>query len=442
MTIQAIHPATPELERRSFARKSIPSLAAVAAAAAAISVGIWVTRPERYDVIQTFAATGRGAKTPMGLAADRAGNVYGSTWTDGPGGGGTIFKMIRPSLFRSGWEMQVLSNLKNGPIGTGPFWSMIAQNNDLYGATTDGGAQAGGTLFKLKFSEPGSGEPIPLYDFAEPSSPLDNVSELISDSFGSLYGTTHGSGGKDAGTVFKLSPGPDGWKMKVLHRFSGGDDDGAYPSGGLTMDRAGALYGTTSGGGKDSIGTVFKLTPTDQGWENTLLYTFRQTGSSGAEGGVIPMAGLTMGDDGTLYGTAGAGGKFGGGVVFSLTPSERGWSERVLYDFKREVGEGTAPNSRLVIGKSAALYGTTRYGGDRPAYGGLGTIFKLVPTAMGWREIVLHCFTGGADGAEPSGTLIRDQSGNVFGSTIGGARSGVYIDGTVFEIVAGGIFAK
>jgi uncharacterized repeat protein (TIGR03803 family) len=64
------------------------------------------------------------------------------------------------------------------------------------------------------------------------------------------------------------------------------------------------------------------------------------------------MAGLTLGDNGTLYGTTGSGGKSGGGVVFSLTPSDHdGWSERVLYHFKREVGEGTTPNSRLVFGK-------------------------------------------------------------------------------------------
>ncbi|MDA9438794.1 hypothetical protein XH98_06605 [Bradyrhizobium sp. CCBAU 51745] len=422
-------------------------LSAMLAIIAAVIIAPLVTRPERYEVIQTFAATGRGAKTPMGLAADRIGNVYGSTWTDGPGGGGIIFKLIPPSLLRSGWEMQVLWNVKNGPIGTGPFWSMIAQNDDLYGATTDGGVEGGGTLFKFEASERGVGEPIPLYHFADPSSPLDRVSELISDSSGSLYGTTHGSGGKDGGAVFKLSPGPNGWTMTILHRFAGGgdngDDDGAYPVGGLTMDRAGVLYGSTGGGGKDGIGTVFKLTPTDHGWEESVIHTFRQLDGSNCHGGCLPMAGLTLGTDGTLYGTTGGGGKFDGGVVFSLTPSASGgWTEQVLYDFKREVGEGTAPNSRLVLGKSGALYGTTRYGGDRPSYGGLGTIFKLVPTATGWSEVVLHCFSGGSDGSNPSGTLIRDPSGNVFGTTIGGARSGVYIDGTVFEIVASGAFGR
>ncbi|MGY3391554.1 putative repeat protein (TIGR03803 family) [Bradyrhizobium sp. USDA 3311] len=161
------------------------------------------------------------------------------------------------------------------------------------------------------------------------------------------------------------------------------------------MDRTGVLYGTTSGGGKDGLGTVFKLTPTDHGWEESVIQTFRQLDGSNCFGGCLPMAGLTFGTGGTLYGTTGGGGKFGGGVGFSLTPSVSGeWSEQVLYHFKREVGDGQVPNSRLVVGESGALYGTTKSGGDKPDMNGFGTVFKLVPTPTGWREVVLHCFTG------------------------------------------------
>lgn len=176
--------------------------------------------------------------------------------------------------------------------------------------------------------------------------------------------------------------------MTVLHR-SAGDNDGAYPNGGLAMDRTGVLYGTTSGGGKDGLGTVFKLTPTDHGWEESVIQTFRQLDGSNCFGGCLPMAGLTFGTGGTLYGTTGGGGKFGGGVGFSLTPSVSGeWSEQVLYHFKREVGDGQVPNSRLVVGESGALYGTTKSGGDKPDMNGFGTVFKLVPTPTGWREVL------------------------------------------------------
>jgi uncharacterized repeat protein (TIGR03803 family) len=437
MTVQAICPVS---ERKFFgARKWIPGLAAVAGMIfAVVIVALIVTRSERYEVIQTFAAVGRGAKTPTGLTVDKVGNVYGSTWTGGPGSWGTIFELIPPSFLGSRWEMRVLSNVNGRTIGTGPIWSMIGQDGDLYGVTSDGE-----TLYKLKFSDRGWGEPIPLYRFANRLSPLGTTRpELIPDTSGSLYGTTAGRGGADAGTVFKLSPGAKGWTMTVLHRF-GAANDGAYPNGGLTLDHTGALYGTTSGGGKDGIGTVFKLTPTDHGWEESVIHTFRQSDGSGCYGGCLPMAGLTLGTDGTLYGTTGGGGKFGGGVVFSLTPSgSDGWSEQVLYHFKREVGDGQVPNSRLVFGKFGALYGTTKSGGDQREPNGFGTVFKLVPTATGWREVVLHCFTGTADGGVPTGTLIRDASGNVFGTTEGGARSGVPYDGTVFEIAAGGMFGK
>ncbi|WP_316213732.1 MULTISPECIES: choice-of-anchor tandem repeat GloVer-containing protein [unclassified Bradyrhizobium] len=437
MAVQAISPA---LERKSLsARKWMLGLAAVAGLTfAAAVVALIVTRSERYEVIQTFAAVGHGAKVPMGLTVDKVGNLYGTTWTGGLGGWGTIFELVPPSFLGSRWENRILSNVDGRTIGTGPIWSMIGQDGDLYGVTSDDE-----TLYKFKFSDRGWGEPIPLYRFAERLSPLGTaLPELMSDTSGSLYGATTGRDGADAGTVFKLSPGQDGWTMTVLHRF-GGDNDGAYPNGGLAMDRTGALYGTTSGGGKDGIGTVFKLTPTDHGWEESVIHTFRQLDGSSCYGGCLPVAGLTLATDGTLYGTTGAGGKFGGGVVFSLTPSgSGGWSQQVLYNFKREVGDGQVPNSRLVFGRFGAIYGTTKSGGDRPDTNGFGTVFKLVPTATGWREVVLHCFAGAADGGAPTGTLIRDASGNVFGTTQGGARSGAPNNGTVFEIVAGGAFSE
>ena len=437
MTVQATSPLS---ERKSFgARRWILGLTAAAGMIfAVVIVVLVVTRSKSYEVIQTFAAVGRGPKTPVGLTVDKVGNLYGTASDGGVGSWGTIFELIPPSFFGSRWEMRVLSNVDGRTIGTGPIWSMIGQDGDLYGVTSDAE-----TLYKLRFGERGWGEPIPLYRFAERLSPLGTaLPVLISDTSGSLYGTTTGQGGTDAGIVFKLSPGPDGWTMTVLHRF-GGDNDGAYPNGGLAIDPTGALYGTTSGGGKDGIGTVFKLTPTNHGWEELVIHTFRQLDGSNCHGGCLPMAGLTLDTDGTLYGTTGGGGKFGGGVVFSLTPSgSGGWSEQVLYHFKREVGEGQVPNSRLVFGKFGALYGTTKSGGDKPDTNGFGTVFKLVPTATGWREVVLHCFTGAADGGVPTGTLIRDASGNMFGTTEGGARSGVSNDGTVFKIAAGGMFGR
>ena len=109
----------------------------------------------------------------------------------------------------------------------------------------------------------------------------------------------------------------------------------------------------------------------------------------------------------------------------------------MLYNFKRGDGDGATPNGRLVFSNSGALYGTTKFGGNALGYEGFGTVFKLAPTAAGWGEVVLHSFTGDADGARPTGALIRDPSGNLFGTTAGTARSGVETGSTVFEIEIG-----
>jgi len=415
--------------------KRIPILISIVAFFAAIvAAAIYAPRPGGYAVIRGFPMAGQEGTTPMGLTIDDADNLYGTTWTGGNATRGTIFKLTPPPLFKSAWGMQILSNMNIKTTGEGPFWSMMNRNGELYGATTDGGMHGAGTLFKLQPGEHGWSEPMPLLHFAARGFG-DKIWELISDASGSLYGTTEGRGGPDGGTVFKLSPSQDGWTMTILHRFKGGDD-GAYPHAGLVIDRSGALYGTTGGGGKSGIGTVFKLTPTEHGWDETVIHTFRSVvDGSNYGGGALPMAGLTLDADGTLYGTAGGGGKFDRGVVFSLTPSASGgWTQRVLYSFTRESGEGSAPNSRLVLGSSGELYGTTKFGGVEP--NGKGTVFKLVPTWTGWNETVLHRFAGGADGAFPTGTLLRGKSGRLFGLTSGGGiDNGVYNDGTVYQIV-------
>jgi len=310
------------------------------------------------------------------------------------------------------------------------------QAGALYGITSSGGPSPydnthEGTLFKLETSGPGLSDPVALY-----SMPIrefnDRFSDLISDASGALYGTTSGRGASSMGTVFKLSPTKDGWTMVILYTFRGGED-GAYPEAGLVFDRYGALYGTTGGGGKDGIGTVFKLTPTETGWDEKVIHTFHQPDPT--DGGVLPMAGLTIDAAGTLYGTTGGGGKLGGGTIFTLAPSGDQWTYRVLYNFSGRDGDGDAPNSRLVFGNSGELYGTTRYGGVARSFGGKGTVFRLAPTWFGWKQTTIHGFAGGTDGDGSSlgGALVRSESGALFGVTSRGGGERNY--GTVFEIV-------
>jgi uncharacterized repeat protein (TIGR03803 family) len=434
----------------------IGAMAIVAAAIATITLsGLRELRPARYSVIYRFAGGLDGSGPVQGLTVDGAGDLYGVTFSGGLYSG-TIFKLSAPPpspqesrAERSNaavevpvWQEQVLS-LKPDEVGASPAIPMIlGQAGALYGITSFGGPSPHdeaheGALFRLETPTRGLSDPVFVY-----SMPVrefnDRFSELISDASGALYGTTSGRGASSMGTVFKLSPTNDGWKMITLYVFKGGDD-GAYPEAGLVFDRSGALYGTTGGGGKDSIGTVFKLTPTETGWEESVIHTFRQPDP--LNGGVLPMAGLTIDSSGTLYGTTGGGGKLGEGTIFTLTPSGDEWIYRVLYNFSGEGGDGAAPNSRLVFGASGELYGTTRYGGAAPRFSGKGTVFRLAPivrlapTWFGWRHTTVHAFAGGTDGdgSSLSAQLVRSKSGALIGATTGGG--GPRNNGTVYEIV-------
>ncbi len=208
----------------------------------------------------------------------------------------------------------------------------------------------------------------------------------------------------------------------LLYTFTGGAD-GGDPIGGLIMDAQGNLYGTTAEGGNlgclHGCGTVFKLDTTGS---ETVLYSFTGTGGDG----YFPSAALVQDVQGNLYGTTQLGGAYGYGTVFKVDPSG---SETVLYSFSG-AGDGGDPDlAGLVRDNQGNLYGTTHFGGTY----GYGTVFKLDSTDV---ETVLYSFTGvGGDGAGPSGGVVRDAQGNLYGTTeSGGAYGGPFGYGTVFKI--------
>lgn len=136
------------------------------------------------------------------------------------------------------------------------------------------------------------------------------------DGEGNIYGAADG-GKLPYGIIFKLTRVAGGtgleWQETILYNFTGGAD-GDHPGGGVILDGAGNLYGTTIAGGTGN-GVVFELSPqADGSWKYTLLHTF--VGIDGSQ----PDANLTLGSDGKLYGTTASGGAHGGGVVFQLTP--------------------------------------------------------------------------------------------------------------------------
>src|SRR5208283_5470708 len=178
---------------------------------------------------------------------------------------------------------------------------------------------------------------------------------------------------------------------KVLHNFTGGQDGGG-PSAGLTMDRAGNLYGVTYDGGS-GYGAVFKLKRVGSAWLFSPLYSF----AGGNDGAGPNLAPLVFGPDGSLYGTtyqAADGGCYGGngcGTVFKLQPAAAAcktalcpWTETVLYRFTGG-SDGGNPVGPLVFDKTGNIYGTARFGATPGCFGyGCGTVYKLTKSGGSW----------------------------------------------------------
>jgi uncharacterized repeat protein (TIGR03803 family) len=285
-----------------------------------------------------------------------------------------------------------------------------------------------------------------LYNFACGTDGCGPQGSLVRDSAGNLYGTTAQGGdlscsdgnGFGCGTVFELSPNPDGsWTESVLYAFKGGSD-GALPFGGVTLDSAGDLYGTTGRGGvgrgggycSSGCGIAFKLTHSNNGWTESVLYSFLAYPD-----GNSPQAGLVFDKAGNLYGTTQQGGSGcpnqGCGAVFELSPSGGGWSESILYSFN-DFPDGGFPVGKLAFDSAGNLYGATHQGGVYycpQIFDGCGTAFMLTPSAVGWTKRTIWNFTGGDDGAQPNGVIIHNSA--LYGTTSSG---GGFHVGTVFEL--------
>src|SRR6266851_8410752 len=217
--------------------------------------------------------------------------------------------------------------------------------------------------------------------------------------------------------------------QNVLYNFGSSSADGLYPFGGLVRD-AGNLYGTTwSGGGSlncspySGCGTVFML---DGSGNESILHTF----TSGTDG-AGPVASLTRDAAGNLYGTTSAGGisshyAGGAGTVFEITAAG---TYSILHKFGSSPTDGEAPRGSLILDDAGNLYGTTIAGG---AYG-KGTVFELRANGS---EIVLYSFRGKADGAYPGTTLLRDGVGNLYGTANQGGAFGV---GVMFKLSLRGV---
>ena len=318
-------------------------------------------------------------------------------------------------------SLTVLYEFKGSPDGAGSYARLVRDSaGNLYGTTPVGGTN-NGTVFEVR----SQGNETLLHTFKGKRDGFLPGAGLVIDASGKLYGTTVYGGTHNLGTVFKLNK--SGTKT-VLFAFSG--PDGANPWADLVRDAAGNLYGTTTTGGSGNCnngsgcGTVFMISA--DGTE-TVLHSF----AGGTADGQTPFAGLLRDADGNLYGTTNAGGTAGFGTVFELSATG---TETILHNFAGYPTDGLYPQAVLVRDRSGDLYGTTLEGG---AYG-YGTVFKLKKTG---KEKLLYSFGRGTDGHNPAAGLVRDNAGNLYGTTQSGGGTGCNGNGcgTVFELTKTGI---
>jgi uncharacterized repeat protein (TIGR03803 family) len=332
------------------------------------------------------------------------------------------------------------------PDGANPMAGLISDSaGNLYGTAYYGGnsncIRGCGTVFELTRAS-GKWKQKVLHHFENDGNDgYYPAASLIFDAAGNLYGTTSAGGADEVGTVFELMPQKNGkWKENILHSFVSSPTDGWEPDASLVLDPSGDLYGTTQFGGAygDYYGIVFTLMPGANGlWSEKVLHSFDWNGTDGYN----PLANLIFDSSGNLYGTTQSGGTTTNGTVFEMRPGKNGsWTEKVLYNFMG-VSDGSLSDAGLVLDADGSLYSTTVAGGDPHCTygGGCGTVFKLTPDAKGkWTFTTIHIFQE-KDGAFPGGGVIFDGAGNLYGATTWGGAGGCESGGcgTVFKLTPG-----
>ena len=229
--------------------------------------------------------------------------------------------------------------------------------------------------------------------------------ELVQDAAGELYGVTGSGGAHGMGTIFRLSPPPDGhgkWALAVLHDFTTAQHAPTVFSGLLAGNNS-TFFGVTSS-------EVFKLSPPGAGkqaWRYATLYRFGAVAGDAS----YPSSSLIFGADGALYGASATGGGSGQGAVYRLAKTQSGWAETVIYSFSG--ADGWSPKGSLALDLSGAIIGTTQNGGI-----GQGNVYRLTPLAgqTAWQAESLHDFAFSEGHAPVTGVTV-DADGVIYGAT-------------------------
>jgi uncharacterized repeat protein (TIGR03803 family) len=379
----------------------IPKSLSLIVIALAFTAGAWA---QTETIAYSFTGGSDGGSPSGGLVLDTKGNLYGAAESGGANGAGAIFELTPNS--GGGWTEQVLysfNGFANQNDGYFPFGGLVFdKKGSLYGTTIGGGTSFQGMAFQLSPGSNGTWTETVIYNFSGGTSVgSPQAMSFVIDGTGNLYGFSVSGCAYGFGCVFELVAGST-WTLKILHSFTGGNDGYDPFCSSLVLDSAGNLYGSTTEGGLHDYGVVFKLTPQSDGtWSEKVLYSF-----NGLGGVASPTGKLTIDSEGKIYGTAydafelspdsngvykekvtsdSAGNLYGTtytggahrGTVFELSPGSNGtWTEKVLHAFSATGGDGLYPYVfPLSIDGQGHLYGTTSTGGSSNS----GVVYEVTP---------------------------------------------------------------
>lgn len=359
---------------------------------------------------QLIQSVGKQEGIPYGkLFRDAAGNLYGTTSAGGSNESGTVFKIDSSGNF------SVLHEFDHAVDGSSPYAGLIqGSDGNFYGTTFGGGSNGAGTVFRID----SSGNFKLLHEFDGAGGGGYTYSGLVQASDGNFYGTTTSGGSNSAGIVFKLEPSGN---FSVLHEFDSAEG-GWFPNGGLIQASDGNLYGTTQYGGVNGFGMVFKL---DLSGSFTVLYEFEANINNNGNYGAFPQGSLIQASDGSLYGTTTLAEHDSSAVLGTVYKID------VSGHFTDLAGLNGMSNDGLMQGSDGNFYITTiaSYGSTETD----GSVYKMDSSG---NLNLLYKFTGGSGGADPYAALIQGSDGHLYGTT---ARGGLGF-GTVFQLDLSGNF--
>jgi uncharacterized repeat protein (TIGR03803 family) len=354
--------------------------------------------------IAGFGTLLTGTNSQAALVKDASGDFFGTTITGGASNLGTVFEIVSGTGIS-----KTIASFAGASNGSAPYGALIIDGSgNLFGTASAGGSAGDGTVFEIAS---GSGTITTLATFHGTTDGANPHGGLVEDGSGNLYGTATNGGASGAGTVFEVVSGSG--TVTTLATFTGAN--GSNPYAAPIMDGSGNLFGTAQTGGGIGDGTVWEVA--NGSGTVTTLGTFNGTN------GYYPFGGVVEDGSGNLYGAASGGGTSGFGTAYEVVHGSG--TITTLANFGG--GGGGSPNSDVVRDASGNLYGTAIVGGANND----GSVWEVV---SGSGNVTALASFNVTNGKFPKGGLVRDGSGNLFGTTsIGGSAN----NGVVFEVKSG-----